>query len=234
MKYSVMIVDDCVEDINGIKKYIDWDKLECEVVETANNGEAGLEKALDIRPNIIISDVSMPKLSGIDMIQKLSGELPNTQFIFISCFDKSEFLKDAIDNNVSSYIFKPINLKELTNAIEKSVKKLKIKDNYLQLETKITEQVNKNIGFLFERFMTDLLYLSNYSESLADFLGISRDDKYMISVIKVDSVVDESSMQIYAFLLELRRICLSTISDHDQVLMFSDALVILFDANNHG
>lgn len=232
MKYSVMIVDDCVEDINGIKKYIDWDKLECEVVETANNGEAGLEKALDIRPNIIISDVSMPKLSGIDMIQKLSGELPNTQFIFISCFDKSEFLKDAIDNNVSSYIFKPINLKELTNAIEKSVKKLKIKDNYLQLETKITEQVNKNIGFLFERFMTDLLYLSNYSESLADFLGISRDDKYMISVIKVDSVVDESSMQIYAFLLELRRICLSTISDHDQVLMFSDALVILFDAKS--
>lgn len=233
MKYSVLIVDDCVEDINGIKKYIKWDTLDCQVIDTALNGAAGLKKACELRPDIIISDVSMPQLSGIDMVQKLSNELPDTQFIFISCFDKSEFLKSAINNGASSYIFKPINLIELTAAIKKAVQKLRKNDSFIQLESKLTEQVSKNTRFLFERFLTDLLYLSNYSESLADFLGIERDDKYIISVVKVDSATGESSTQIYAFLLELRRICIGKISDTDQVLMFSDALVILFDAKNN-
>ena len=87
--YKILIVDDSIQDINGLLNHIDWKALDCEVVATALNGAEGIEKATELSPDIIISDVSMPVVDGIEMTKKLNEILPDIQYIYISCFDDS-------------------------------------------------------------------------------------------------------------------------------------------------
>jgi len=92
----------------------------------ANNGEDGFNKFLHNKIDIVITDINMPKLNGIEMIKKIQKENRNCYFIILSQHDESDIFLQSINLNVDGYILKPFSFDELLNSLEKVIEKFKL------------------------------------------------------------------------------------------------------------
>ena len=106
---------------NGIEKYMQWEALDIGEVRTCENAEEAFLLCEDYKPDIIISDIRMPVMIGIDFCTKIKKQLPESQIIFISGFSDKEYLKAGISLGAISYVEKPIDIEELSEAVRKAV-----------------------------------------------------------------------------------------------------------------
>ena len=104
---KVMIVDDEKYVRTGVKNGTDWSLINCEVVGEASNGVEGLELAKELKPDLVISDIKMPKKTGIEMAEELIEKYPDTKVIFLTAYDDFEYARAAIRIGVSDYLLKP-------------------------------------------------------------------------------------------------------------------------------
>lgn len=118
---KILIVDDEELTRRGIISSIDFEELGISEIYTADDGLSGLEEARIRKPDIIISDVRMPRMTGIEMLQTLTGELPELVAILMSGFSDREYLKAAIKLKAVSYVDKPIQISELNEALKVAV-----------------------------------------------------------------------------------------------------------------
>lgn len=118
---SLLIADDEGFVRNGLIKNLDWGKLGVDCVEQAADGLIALEKALVMKPEILVTDVRMPRMDGIELATKLREIQPNCKIIFMSGYSDKEYLKSALHLKAVSYIEKPINLSEITQVIAEAV-----------------------------------------------------------------------------------------------------------------
>ncbi|HWT74162.1 MAG TPA: response regulator [Mobilitalea sp.] len=117
----LIIVEDEKVIRKGIEKHIPWEDMGVNEVRAAENAEEAFKICREFSPDIIISDIKMPGLSGIELCQKFRESLPDSQIIFISGYSDKEYLKAAISLGAISYVEKPINISELSEAIHKAV-----------------------------------------------------------------------------------------------------------------
>ncbi len=111
--YNVMLVDDEEEVRLAIEKKINWDELGFNVVGSASNGLDALDMALDRHPDVVMTDINMPFMNGLQFSKQLKSELPDTKFVILSGYDEFEYAKEAIELSVEEYILKPVNSDEL-------------------------------------------------------------------------------------------------------------------------
>ncbi|MBQ8588122.1 MAG: response regulator [Clostridia bacterium] len=189
--YSVLIVDDCYADIVGLMENIEWEAFNCRVTATASNGTEGVLKAIETEPDIIITDVSMPEMDGISMTKKLRQKLPDTSFIFISCFDEFKYIKGAMDENASAYVLKPIELEELNAALTKVTARLDKTNN-------LKSGIKRHIGTLTENFLSDLLFNKDCDSEYATLLGIPLGDTYRAILLRFEGADKMDSVEIYS------------------------------------
>ena len=117
--YKVLLVDD-EEDIRvGISQKMDWAGLGFTLVGEAANGQDALELAETLLPDVVLTDIKMPFLDGLELCRILTEQLPASKFVVFSGFDDFEYAKQAIQMNVSEYILKPINASELSAVLQK-------------------------------------------------------------------------------------------------------------------
>ena len=115
----VLIVDDEKYVRMGIKSETDWSLIGCEVVGEAANGIEGLEAAETLRPDLVISDIRMPKMDGIEMAEKIIEKNPKTKVIFLTAYNEFEYARQAIRIGVSDYLLKPFQDGELEGSIQR-------------------------------------------------------------------------------------------------------------------
>ena len=115
---KIIIVED--EDIirNGLVHTIDWLSMDCVVIADAANGQEGLEKILELSPDIVISDIKMPIMNGIDMI-KSAKEKIKFKSLLLTSYAEFDYAKKAIELSVSDYLLKPVSEEKLRSSIEK-------------------------------------------------------------------------------------------------------------------
>lgn len=116
---KVMIVDDEKYVRMGIKNDTDWALIGCEVVAEASNGEMALELAGQFRPDLVISDIKMPKMDGIELAGRLLEKYPDTKVIFLTAYNEFEYARQAVRLGVSDYLLKPFHDGELEGAIQR-------------------------------------------------------------------------------------------------------------------
>lgn len=142
---KLIIVDDEKNTRESLKQYIQWSELGIDVVETAKNGHQALELAKQMRPDILLTDVRMPKMDGIELATNISKLYPECKIIFLSGFSDKEYLKAALNLKAVSYIEKPINEEEIKkivgNAAALSQKETKIKAETEKLKNNLTESL---------------------------------------------------------------------------------------------
>lgn len=117
----LLIVEDEGVIRNGIERHIPWKKLGVQEIRTAENAERGLEICKEYRPNIIISDINMPGMNGIELCKRLKELRPDSQIIFISGYSDKEYLMSAISLGALGYVEKPIAIDKLSEIVEQAV-----------------------------------------------------------------------------------------------------------------
>lgn len=190
--HTLLIVDDNPNDRRGIAGLIDWGAHEIEVVGTAVHGEDGYRKALELRPDFIITDVAMPIASGIEMTARLKEELPESRFVFMSCFDDVDYLQRAIDLEVSAYVLKPIIEEELVQAVQKVRAVKRREDRRRSDEAALRQVVAESLPLLQEQFLKELLYGAPLAPETvrerAAYLKLSLEETlYAIAFVQIDS-----------------------------------------------
>ncbi|MFC3798462.1 response regulator [Cohnella sp. GCM10012308] len=109
----MLIVEDERWEREGLAELFDWPALGIGSVETACDGIEGLEKAIGIEPDIIVTDISMPGLSGIEMAKLIREKLPDVRFVVLTGYDDFQYARDAIRFGAVDYLLKPIDEEEL-------------------------------------------------------------------------------------------------------------------------
>lgn len=130
---KLLLVDDEQFTRDGILTITPWKELGIDEVITACDGEEGLNKALAFRPEIILTDVKMPRMDGVDMSFKIRESLPECSIIFMSGYADKEYLKSAIRLSAINYIEKPFHPKELQSTLRIAVDKCmeRITENHI-------------------------------------------------------------------------------------------------------
>ena len=116
---KVLIVDDEKYVRMGIKSDTDWSLIGCEVVGEASNGLEALEVAENTRPDLVVSDIRMPKMDGIELAEKLIEKYPNVKVIFLTAYNEFEYARQAVRIGVSDYLLKPFSDGELEGSIQR-------------------------------------------------------------------------------------------------------------------
>ena len=203
---TIMLVDDNLDDLNGIRDFVPWKDLDCSIVATATNGAEGLTRALEVKPNIIITDISMPIMDGIEMTKRILESLPDTHFIFMSCFDDFEYAQSAIQYGVSSYVLKPIIVDELVEALLKAKEQEEAEVKKALEEYNLRMQISESMPILRENFFVNLLAGGNRDKHFvnrqASFLEIDMTCQYHIFAVQID--VTDSNGSIDSIYLDLQ------------------------------
>ncbi|TYP71060.1 response regulator transcription factor [Paenibacillus methanolicus] len=118
---NAIIVDDEACTRESLKQFLPWDEMGVDKVETAKNGLAALEIARRLKPDILLTDVRMPKMDGLALAAEIRRLYPDCKIIFLSGYADKEYLKMAIELHATSYIEKPINLEEIKRTLAKAV-----------------------------------------------------------------------------------------------------------------
>ena len=116
--YRVLVVDDEPLAQKSVCSIIDKRSKNYRVVDTAENGQEALEKARNLVPDLIICDIKMPLMSGVELSSVIREELPEICFIIISGYQDFEFARSAIRSGVTDYLLKPIVPAELLKTLK--------------------------------------------------------------------------------------------------------------------
>jgi len=129
--YTVVIIDDEPLIVEGLSKTMQWAKWGCQVAGTAYDGQAGMELIREKEPDIVITDISMPKLDGLKMIAGLKSEFPDMQLIILTGYREFEYARQAIELGVSRFLVKPSRMSELEEAMETVTGRLERKGMFM-------------------------------------------------------------------------------------------------------
>lgn len=107
MKYSVLIVDDEYLIRQGVEFMIDWEKEGFTIIGKAANGREALELAQSRHPDLVISDIVMPEMDGMELTSRLQEICPDTQVIVLSSYSEFDYVRNTLTHGAADYILKP-------------------------------------------------------------------------------------------------------------------------------
>lgn len=138
--YKVILADDEAWVLKGLEERIDWAEYGFEIVYKTTRGSEALDKVKKLKPDILITDIKMPGLSGTELMQRIREEDSHVKFIVISGYSEFEYARTALQMGAVDYILKPIEEEHLRSALLKAKglleqeKGLKSKDPYHQFD----------------------------------------------------------------------------------------------------
>ena len=117
--FTVIIADDEPRICELIKHLVRWDELDLTLLGSVHDGQKLYEQIVQQRPDIVITDVIMPRMTGLEIIQKVGEQGIPCNFVIISGHRYFEFVQDAIKHGACDYLLKPIDREELNNTLSK-------------------------------------------------------------------------------------------------------------------
>lgn len=121
--YKLFIVDDEELVIDGLTSCIEWSDYNIEVIGSATNGKTAYDLVTANNPDIVITDIRMPGMNGLDLIEKVRTEKPDILFVIFSGYNEFEYARKALQLETVDYLIKPVDLDELTRAICKVIER---------------------------------------------------------------------------------------------------------------
>lgn len=116
----VMLVDDHVFWRRGVKQIID-EQVDMEVVAEANNGEEAITRALSVQPDVILMDVNMPKMSGVQATRAIVDSLPDVKIVMLSVSDTDDNLFESLKAGAVGFLSKDVDPDEVTRAVRSTM-----------------------------------------------------------------------------------------------------------------
>jgi two-component system response regulator YesN len=169
---KLLILDDDRQIREGIEKGINWQELGFDEVRSAGDGITGLKITGELRPDIVLSDVRMPGMDGLEYLLHAKNLFPRVKVVMISGYDDFEYLKKAILYKADDYELKPIKVRDLVKRVQDLQEKINAESGEQgepPLEEKqYSRRIAKAIDHIHNRLFEDLS-----AEGLAELIGVS-------------------------------------------------------------
>ncbi|MCD2345520.1 response regulator transcription factor [Clostridium guangxiense] len=184
---NLLIVDDEFLVRKGLRQTIDWQGFGIQIVGEASNGTKGLTLAEELKPDIILTDVKMPIMNGLEFMQKLKEKDLNPKIIILSGYEDFNYVRTAMHNGAVAYLLKPIDNNQLTNIIKDVINKITNEKN----TKKYIDTLKDEIPAITKQFLSDLVSgditdIGKINEKIC-FLNISVDfNNCYIVVLKIN------------------------------------------------
>ena len=124
MAATLIIVDDEPWSREVVKNLTEWERLDVSLVGEAEDGEEGLELLRECRADIAVVDMRMPGMDGIELLQAISEEFPNTRIVVMSGHSDFSYLRQALRSRARDYLIKPVDPVELNRTLERCVSEI--------------------------------------------------------------------------------------------------------------
>lgn len=157
MTFNLIIVDDEEVIRNGLSSIVDWNALGFKVVAKFPNGKEAIEYVKTNKVDIVLSDIIMPFVSGLELSKYIKENKPATKVVLLSGYKEFELAKQAIQYNVESYILKPTDVDEVMKIFGELYEKLVFQKNKEENAMLERRKINELLPLLEEQFFTDLI-----------------------------------------------------------------------------
>lgn len=195
---TVLIVDDNCIELDAMSGLAMWKELGFTQILRASNGKIGYETAIREKPDIILTDVSMPVMDGIEMARKIVEEGVASKFIFVSSFDESRYIREAIELEAFGYILKPIDVEKLREIVRNVIQKEVIINESNNKIIDLEEQIKEFMPMVTQQVAKDLLYGTlNYEKAKLDVLGMQVKCFMSAGLIKASCDYGAQESQLY-------------------------------------
>lgn len=226
--YKILIVDDEPLILEGFHSLINWWDYELEIVGQALNGLDALEILQNNPIDILITDIRMPEMNGLELIRQAKKNHPQLMCIIISSYDEFEYMKEAVKLKIENYLLKPIDPDELISTLTTVV--LSLEQDFCQsLEQEKELNIIKNN--ILCRWISGYISEEELFERI-NFLSIDMfRELYQIALIKCISN-DHFSENLNDIKVKVYELCSSFFSSNPTLLVFLDLFgntVILLD-----
>ena len=214
--YKLLIVDDNNLQLRTIEYNINRSKFSISEIRFAHDGQEGIQVCREFQPHIVITDIVMPGMNGVEMIKHIHREGLNPIFICMSCYDDFEYIYATMQLGVLGYLLKPITETKIEEIMSSAVQKLS--------ETNHAEIMDeKNLELLREMFLYNLIHLKNINtdtvKSVSHMLRLNNYKSYILLKFIVNSSNDYLN---YNALIE--RISKNMICENNGIIILDDAV----------
>jgi len=185
----MLIVEDEKWEREGLIDFIDWNDFGIEIAGTARDGIEGYDEALRLKPDIILTDIKMPGMDGLEMSKKIKEVMPDTKIIILTGYDDFKYAQEAIRFSASAYILKPFEENELIPVIRKVVdlcnKELEKKGWERKVLNRLSESRKaEKLSFLFD-WISGAVKEEELHWKLKEFdIHVNPDGRYAVALVK--------------------------------------------------
>lgn len=188
--YSVFLVDDEPIVLEGIRSKIDWESSGFTFVGEATDGEIALSMILELKPDILITDIKMPFMDGLQLAETIKKSQPWIKIIILSGHDEFDYAKKAISIGIEDYLLKPFTSEEVLKALKKAAQRIDSERSQLSNISRMEDELKSRNKLIQKEFLNSLVHgsadMSNLMQK-CDELGINLISRYyrvMITQIK--------------------------------------------------
>lgn len=192
--YSLMLVEDEPIVLEGMLKIIDFEAMGFKVVAACGNGLEALEAYRSYRPDVVVTDICMEIMDGLEFIEEVSKEKNRTKFVIISGHQDFKFFKKALSLKVTDYILKPVTAKEFRELLERIADELsKTEEDGQGSQFQEFMEVEKNM--FFNRFMHIKMDETEVRSKMESF-GISFEEGfYQVAIFRMKEMATAAELQ---------------------------------------
>jgi two-component system response regulator YesN len=151
--WKLLIADDEPKIRRGLAGSLPWEQFGIELAGEAEDGEQALEKARELKPDLLFVDICMPHLDGLEFVERLHEELPESVVIVITGHDEFKYAQQALRLNVFEYLLKPVVKPELENVVARAVEKLSQNKKDKEKNGWLGQQLYENSRTLRDHFL---------------------------------------------------------------------------------
>ncbi len=155
--YKLMVVDDEQVAIESVKYIVDREIDNIKIVHTARSGREAIEKVANIKPDIIIMDIRMPGINGLEAIKEIQNIYTNIKFVIISAYEYFDFAKQAVELGVNEYLTKPVNKKSLVDTLRNVTDILDKEQRKRTYALEVKEKIDKMLTVVEHSFIYSLM-----------------------------------------------------------------------------
>jgi two-component system, response regulator YesN len=199
MTYKVFLVEDEIVTREGIRDNVDWESVGFEFCGEAQDGEVALPLIEKTQPDVLITDIKMPFMDGLQLCKIVREQMPWVKIIVLSGHDEFEFAQSAVKLGVSEYLLKPISAAELQSVLQNVAVVLAQERKEREKLKELQGRVKDILALKKERLLLDLVVggLSS-SEAIEEYgeIGLKMMAQYyLVILIKLDLFENNGHLQ---------------------------------------
>lgn len=156
--YNLLVCDDEQIMIESVRHIVEKEFRDLRVIETARSGREAIEKTLTTKPDIILTDIRMPGINGLDAIKEIKRVHNDVKIVIVSVYEFFEYAKQAVELGVSEYLTKPVKKERLVDTLQRVLAQLNDERRKYCLELETKERLEKMISAVEHSFIYSLLF----------------------------------------------------------------------------